>query len=227
MKRRFKRFFTHYVVPRVLAYGGKALLKLLTLTCRIHVEGMEEFLAHAGKESCILLLWHNRLMLVSTVFLKHAPHCTYTAFISQSRDGEPLALFTNSHKNGRSIRVRHNAKHEALKEMIDRLKKSQDVLIVTPDGPRGPRYEVKPGVAVAAQETGAKIFTFSWSADRFWQLNSWDQMIVPKPFATIHAVIGSPLHLSQSDTKERHSKTLEEALLGIDQESLASFKGCN
>ena len=162
-------------------------------------------------------------MLVAPVFLHYAPKFTYTAFISQSRDGEPLALFTNSFKNGRTIRVRHNAKHEALKAMIDRLKNSQEVLLVTPDGPRGPRYQVKPGVAMAAQETSAQVFPFSWSADRFWQLNSWDKMIFPKPFAKIHAKIGEPIQVLNESSVDEQSRLFEAALLDADSESAASF----
>lgn len=216
---RIKRFFSHYFIPRVLAYCGKALLKLLTFTCRIEIEGIDEFQTHASKGNCIIMLWHNRLVLVAAVFINHAPQFTYTAFISQSRDGEPLALFTSSFKNGRTIRVRHNAKHEALKEMIDRLKNSHEVLIVTPDGPRGPRYQVKPGIALAAKETSAKIFPFSWSADRFWQLKSWDKMILPKPFAKIHVKIGSPITV----TKDESVAELEKALLTVDNQSSAPF----
>lgn len=220
--RRFKRFFTHYLMPRVLAYGGKILLKLLTFTCRIEIEGIETFNKQAAEGNCILLLWHNRLMLVAAVFQKHSPQFTYTAFISQSRDGEPLALFTNSYKNGRTIRVRHDAKHEALKEMIDRLKNSKEVLMVTPDGPRGPRYHVKPGVAMAAKDTSAKVFPFSWSADRFWQLNSWDKMILPKPFAKIHVTIGAPVILD-SDSKEANSIILGNELKKADERSIVKF----
>lgn len=199
------------------------MLKLLTLTCRIKVEGLEEFKKHAGKGNCVLLLWHNRLMLVAKIFQKGTSDFIYTAFISQSRDGEPLALFTKSFKNGRTIRVRHNAKHEALKEMIDRLKNSQEILIVTPDGPRGPRYQVKPGIAVAAKETSAKIFPFSWSTDRFWQLKSWDKMILPKPFAKIHAKIGSPIVLAKEGSIEEQTQIFENALIATDQQCTFHF----
>lgn len=223
MIRRFKRFFSHYLIPRILAYGGKILLKLLVFTCWVEVRGLESFIKQADKGNSILLLWHNRLMLVASVFQNRTPKFIYRAFISQSRDGEPLALFVNSFKNGRTIRVRHNAKHEALKEMIDRLKHSQEILIVTPDGPRGPRYEVKPGVVMAAKETSAKIFPFSWSANRFWQLNSWDKMIFPKPFSTIYATIGSPILLDQESDLSSLSKVVENSLFQVDQESISHF----
>ncbi len=223
MKRFLKRFFTHYLIPRILAYGGKALLALLTISWRVRIDGIESFLEHAQQGNCILLLWHNRLMLVASVFKNCTPKLTYTAFISQSRDGEPLALFVNSFKNGRTIRVKHNAKHEALKEMIDRLKNSQEILMVTPDGPRGPRYQVKPGIVLAAQETAAKVFPFSWSANRFWQLKSWDKMIFPKPFAKIHVLIGEPITLPKEDSVGEQSQILEKALFFVDKSSLATF----
>lgn len=219
-----RQYFSHYIKPRLMAYGGKYLLKLLALTCRIEIEGLEEFKKHGGTGNCILLLWHNRLMLVAPVFQRCDPTFTYTAFISQSRDGEPLAIFTESHKNGRCIRVRHQAKHEALKEMIHRLKNSPDILLITPDGPRGPRYRVKEGVALAAKETGAKIFPFSWSANAFWQLGSWDKMIIPKPFSTIKAIIGTPIVLTENDSLEGHSEILENAMLHADAQAESFFK---
>lgn len=218
-----RQYFSHYIKPRLVAYGGRFFLKILTWTCRIEVDGLEEFQKHGGNGNCILLLWHNRLMLVAPIFNKHCAKFTYTAFISQSRDGEPLALFTESYKNGRCIRVRHNAKHEALREMIQRLKQSPDILLVTPDGPKGPRYKVKEGVTLAAQETGALVFPFSWSADSFWQLSSWDKMLIPKPFSKIKAVIGSPIKLDKTDSSDMQSKILENALLKADEKASTSF----
>ena len=162
-------------------------------------------------------------MIVAPTFKKFAPHFTYTAFISQSRDGEPLALFTNSHKNGRSIRVRHNAKHEALKKMIDRLRTSPGDHVSDAYGPKGPRYQVKEGVSLAAQETQAYVFPFSWSADAFWQLGSWDKMMIPKPFSRIKARIGSPIILDKSHLGE-NAKVLERAMLENDLCVCSAFK---
>jgi lysophospholipid acyltransferase (LPLAT)-like uncharacterized protein len=207
-----RQFISHYVTPRLLAYGGKALLKILKLTCRIEVEGFDRFRSEAQKGKCILMLWHNRLMMVAPIFQKATPELIYTAFISQSRDGEALAIFTNSYKNGRTIRVRHQAKQGALKEMIDRLKNSNEVMLVTPDGPRGPRYVLKPGIAMAAQETSATIFPFSWMADKYWQLKSWDGMMIPKPFSRITAKIGNPITLSKESSLEENRLILENAL---------------
>ncbi len=69
------------------------------------------------------MLWHNRLALVAEVFSKNASEFNYSAFVSNSRDGEPLAILAKSYPNGDIIRVHHQMRHQALKEMIQRLQK--------------------------------------------------------------------------------------------------------
>jgi lysophospholipid acyltransferase (LPLAT)-like uncharacterized protein len=175
------------------AYVGKYLLRVLFWTCRTKIEGIERFVKHASEEKCILMLWHNRLSMVAEILNKHAPQFIYTAFISKSRDGEPLAILASSYKSGKTIRVPHNARHRALKQVIVSLKTHQEVIVITPDGPRGPRYQVKPGIALAAKETQATIVPFSWKADRYWELKTWDGLRFPKPFANIQVVLGEPI----------------------------------
>ena len=55
----------------------------------------------------------------------------------------------------------------------------------TPDGPRGPRRELKPGVVAAAQRGGGVIVPIHAEADRAWRLHSWDRFMIPKPFARV------------------------------------------
>ena len=63
---------------------------------------------------------------------------------------------------------------------------------MTPDGPRGPRYQCKPGALTAAEMTGAKVIGISWSASRFFQLGSWDKMVIPLPFSKIIVSLSDP-----------------------------------
>lgn len=209
----------HSIFPYIIAYFGKGVLRLILCTCRLQVTGIQQFKEAAAKKKCILMLWHNRLPLVAEVMSRHAPQFIYAAFISNSRDGEPLAILANSYPNGRTIRVPHNARHQALRKMINHLKHRNDVVVVTPDGPRGPRYEVKPGTAAAAKEAAAAIVPLSWSASRFWQLKTWDKMIFPKPFSTIAVALGKPIDLcDEKENIEVESGLLQEALLNLDKQ---------
>lgn len=184
-------------LPYLIAYTGKIGMSLLMRTCKLEIKGLNNFIKTAKSYPCILMLWHNRLVVVPGILTKHAPEFIYTAFISKSRDGDPLALIANSYTNGRVLRVAHNARHQALSQMISQLKNGREIMLVTPDGPRGPRYEVKPGIVLAARESGAQIIPFSWEASRFWQLKTWDGMMIPKPFSTVTVTFGEGVVVSK------------------------------
>lgn len=197
-----------------MAYSAKIIFRFLLWSCRVKIEGLERFAKTAEKEPCILMLWHNRLGLVPEILNRYAPPFNYVAFVSKSRDGELLAILAESYALGRTIRVPSNNRHHALKQSIDRLKKG-DVLVFTPDGPRGPRYEVKPGIALAARAASATIIPLTWKADRFWQLKTWDGFLIPKPFAKVHVQIGDPIAVSKDVYPDLNQLTdkLQDALL--------------
>ncbi len=217
-----KKLFKKGIRPFVFAYVGKVLLRILASTCNFRIEGIDNFKKVASQKKCILMLWHNRLALVAEIMNKFAPQFIYTAFISNSRDGEMLSILANSYKNGRSIRVAHNSKHQALRKMIDHLKKRNEIMIVTPDGPRGPCYEVKPGVAKAAKETSAAIIPLTWTADRYWEFGTWDKMILPKPFSNINVVLGTPIEFNEQSTMniDEESAYLQHALSNLDLKAI-------
>lgn len=210
---RWRRFKRNFFTP-ILAYAGKTLLRLLTLTCRFEIKGLEIFLKAAEEKKCILMIWHNRLILVAEILRKYAPQYVYAALISSSKDGEILAALATSYKFGRTIRVSHHARHQALKKMINQLKYSQEIIIVTPDGPRGPRYEIKPGIAIAAKKSSTQVIPFTWSSSSFWQLGTWDKLIVPKPFSKIIITFGDPVALFETleSNLEDDSKRLKHSL---------------
>lgn len=160
------------------------------------------------------MLWHSKLILISEILNSHAAQFAYTAFISKSRDGNSLACLAESYPNGRAMRVSHNARHHALSQMINSIKNKGEIVIITPDGPRGPKQVIKPGVILAARETEAHIFPFSWKAQRYWKLKTWDQMKIPKPFTTIDVSIGCPVFLSKDNPYhyEKEASLLKDAL---------------
>jgi lysophospholipid acyltransferase (LPLAT)-like uncharacterized protein len=80
--------------------------------------------------------------------------------------------------------------------------------IVTLDGPRGPRYEVHPGVILLARKSGAPIIPVSLNAPHRWQLRSWDQTQFAKPFSQVELRFGAPLHFpADEDVDLEEAKT--------------------
>lgn len=204
-------------LPRIIAPLAKGLLKALKWTCSIRIEGEERFRQAATTAPCIVLFWHNRLALIPEILIHIAPEYRYAALISNSRDGEWIARLTNSYPQGRSIRVPHDKRAQALQEAIKELKKGKEVLVVTPDGPRGPKYRVKPGVTLAAKKSGALVVPISWQANRFWKLKTWDGFMIPKPFSTLTIKVGEAIFLSDDTSGEskegKKSQLQQETLL--------------
>ncbi len=204
---KFKRF----VLPSPLAFACKYTVKCLLWTCKIEISGLHH-LEQMGDKKGIVMLWHNSMVVMCEFFRRFLPENHYAAFLSKSRDGEPIARAINSYRNGHSIRVAHNLKHEALRSAITYLNDKGGLLLITPDGPKGPRCKMKPGIVFAAKETGAPIFAFSWEADHFWEFNSWDKLRIPKPFTTLKINISSPILLDKDVETISALSQLESAM---------------
>ena len=74
-------------------------------------------------------------------------------------------------------------------------------IAITPDGPKGPRHEVKDGVVVIAQKSKTKVIVFSLVPKRYWQFKSWDRFTIPKPFTQLDFYASEPLDLSGMEIK--------------------------
>ncbi|HRD56379.1 MAG TPA: DUF374 domain-containing protein, partial [Parachlamydiaceae bacterium] len=119
----------------------------------------------------------------------------------------------------------HDARHKALRKMINYLKHGREIVIITPDGPKGPRYQVKPGVALAARESQAKIIPFTWTASRFWQLKTWDKLLLPKPFSKIVIDLGNPISFEKDQAFDlsQASAYLQTSLTSLDKQGISGL----
>lgn len=192
-----------------IAKLSKFFLYMLIKTCRIKIEGMEQFSELITKEKCILMLWHNRIAITLLILAYYTPEIPYAALVSASRDGDILSYIIHSYKNGNTIRVPHLARYQALQEIIRHIEARKQFVVITPDGPRGPCYEIKPGIAIAALETEAHVISLNWEAKKYWELKTWDKLRLPKPFTTIYFTFGTPLRFDkQTKTSLEEAKTI-------------------
>ena len=199
----WKRLIHKKLFPFLIITLGKKLLSLLLWTCKWQINGLETFKKVANQEKCILAFWHNRLVIAPYILTQYAPEFIYSALISNSRDGELISSLVQSYKIGRTIRVSHHSRHEALREFIQHIETKTSILVITPDGPRGPIYKVKEGIALAALETKAHTIRLNWTANKMWELNTWDKLRIPKPFSTINVFFENPIVLEKSDRMDR------------------------
>lgn len=89
---------------------------------------------------------------------------------------------------------------------------------ITPDGPRGPFQKVKSGVVYISKATGFPIVPISYSVSKYKMLKSWDKFIIPLPFSKGVYVIGKPIYIPSTITKEEipnYQRVVEEEMIRI------------
>jgi len=167
-----------------------AVVKVNGVTLRWDVRGWKGVaeLERQG-ERCIFCFWHNRLLYIGY----HICRIPLTMLISRSKDGAYIAALSRMYgiEAVRGSSTRGGAR--ALVEMVALARSSTRHVGITPDGPKGPLYEVQPGLVVLAQKTGLPVVPVSLSATRVHRFASWDRFLVPLPFARVHVRYGTPM----------------------------------
>ena len=209
----FKKILT-FIKTALIIIFGRVLLRLLLMTCRVKIVGLDDFIETASNNRCMIMLWHNRLAIVPQILSRYTSKFSFAAVISASRDGKLLEAIVKSYKRGFTIRVGHLKRYQALKELIRTIEERKHIVIITPDGPRGPVYEMKPGIAIAALETGAQVIALDWRAKRMWELKTWDKLRFPKPFTEITVTFKKCPDIAQvpGQSLEDALATLKESL---------------
>lgn len=173
----------------IAAALGPWLVRALAATWRIRVRGAEHL--HALRQAhrpFVFVLWHSRILPL----LFHHRHQGIVLLISRHRDGQHLANL-GERWGYSSVRGSTNRGGEVgLLGVVRALQGGAEVAI-TPDGPRGPAEHVQPGAIAAAQHSGAALLPLGAQPSSAWHLGSWDRMCIPKPFARLEIVYGTPI----------------------------------
>jgi lysophospholipid acyltransferase (LPLAT)-like uncharacterized protein len=198
-----------------------ALVRLLARTLQIRrEEAAVNALWRAGTPA-IYAVWHGRILLLPHLYGWRRAR----VLVSRSRDGELLtrfvAYFGLEAVRGSSSR----GGAEALRLLARSLREGRDAVLV-PDGPRGPRESVKPGIVALARLSGAPIVPMALGASPEWRLRSWDEFRIPRPFARCVLRFGEPIRVPERadrGVQEAARKEVETALRAlswqVDQEA--------
>lgn len=208
----------HQKLAAALIYSG---LRCLAATIRFRLEDRSGFFNRASKERLIFAIWHNRLALSAFLYRRHflrfAPERRMAAMVSASRDGGLLARILE-HFSIEPVRGSSSRRGpQALREMVSWAEDGYD-LAITPDGPRGPCYEVQEGVISTAQLTGLPIVPVAYHLSWKIRPRSWDRFQIPLPFTrcelTAGRVMRVPREASEAE-REALRKQLEAELRAI------------
>jgi len=196
---------------------GFRLLQLWARTLRYEIDDRAGMIGTPVSENFIGALWHNRLLIFPFVLRRFFVNRHGAALISASRDGELLAdaikRFGFDVVRGSSSRLGASA----ILQLEGVLASGRDV-VITPDGPRGPAYELGPGIIFLAQKSGAAVVPINMEYSSCWRIKSWDRFIVPRPFARVRVIIGAPYRVrstSTDDEFEAERLRLQNAMMAL------------
>ncbi len=182
---------------RIAVPLGIGIIRLWWRTCRVvRVEGAENLeRALAKAPSLVPCYWHQHQLFCGKYLIEQRPRGLVVGWlISPSVDGELGAMMVGR-IGGRVIRG--SSSHtgaRALRDYYQALVQDGVSPVVTPDGPRGPRFKFKPGAVLLAQMSGRPMLPMAYAASRAW-LIKWDKFVIPVPFSRIVIAIGPPRYV--------------------------------
>jgi len=152
------------------------------------------------KDNSILVGWHGELFVLPSIYKNLDISGEKFGVISHHHDGDVISNSLNlmgiksirgsSSKGGRGVII----------SSIREIKKSNNVFF-TPDGPRGPRYTLSDGALSLAIKFKLPIIIIGYKSNRYWQFNSWDRFVIPKPFSKMD-IYYQTLDVSNMDIDE-------------------------
>jgi len=142
------------------------------------------FISPVSDAQHVCVCWHGELLMSPQAYRKIHRKQPASAIISSHFDGSLIAgtlqllgirpLRGSTKKGARQV----------LLQAFKSIRKGEEVLI-TPDGPRGPRHSMSDGAVGIALKSDLPIFIMNFTAEKYWQLKSWDRFVIPKPFAKV------------------------------------------
>jgi lysophospholipid acyltransferase (LPLAT)-like uncharacterized protein len=173
---------TGWRMPLLWLAGVLVRLWCRTLRVDYDPEGVRKL--HRDPTPVAMMMWHNRLFMVPWLARFAWPDRPVYGLVSASRDGANLAKFFDyiGMKTVRGSSSRFG--REALRELIAVQRAGRDIAI-TPDGPRGPIYQLKAGALLAARRTRSPLLLIGVEFHGAWRVRSWDRFCIPKPFSRV------------------------------------------
>lgn len=201
---------------------GVRLYRLSARTWRVQIQGAKHLEAAKGKRGGYFMsLWHGK-MLIGMPF-----HCGrgYQILVSASGDGDISEHLLKSFGYGVIRGSSSKGGARALREMLSALHKGE-VLVLTPDGPRGPTHSMNPGLAFMARATGHGMVPCGFAVEKAWFAKSWDRMALPKPWTRVAFHYEEPVFVARDADEEEQvhaTELLRERMLEAERQAAAAL----
>jgi lysophospholipid acyltransferase (LPLAT)-like uncharacterized protein len=198
------------IVLRIIIATGYWFIRLIGPTLRLSVSYEEGAQPTVGHSPLITSFWHACIIPATYIFR----NLGVRVMSSNSYDGEYMGRII--HKFG-FVAVKGSSSRNAVRALLGLRRALQEgwTVAFSLDGPRGPRHKVKPGPVTLARSSGVPLSMFHIAVERAWVLNTWDRLIIPKPFSRVllhfGQLISVPADVVDEDI-ERYQQQLQDSL---------------
>lgn len=201
----------------VLTFILYLLFKLIFKTYRFKIENQEiiDQLRESGKPF-IYAFWHEHIL---ATIASQNPHNVY-AMISQSDDGQ---IATDIVKKMGFNAIRGSSDRRAVRVAKQAIKvlRAGSILGIAIDGPKGPRREIKEGIASIARLCEVPILGLVFRPQSYWEVRSWDRFKIPRPFSKIHLQYSQPVEIPKSANEELITTKIDELKANLNSDSMS------
>jgi lysophospholipid acyltransferase (LPLAT)-like uncharacterized protein len=185
----------------ILAWLLGAYLATVLRTIRWKLVGEANVAPCFKDQAAVVAFWHERLSLMPQLWLearRRGAPMNLHVLVSRHRDGRLIGRLMQRFGVGLVHGSSSRGGAASLRTCIALLQ-AGDHIVITPDGPRGPRRVAAAGVAQLAAMAGVPVLPTAAQTTRRVTLDSWDRMVLPLPFGRGIIVCGAPIAVDQTD----------------------------
>jgi lysophospholipid acyltransferase (LPLAT)-like uncharacterized protein len=214
-----KRILKNKLVQGLICWVAQIYIRIVYITGAWEIRGQQYSDALIkSKQPFIVAFWHGRLLMVPPFSPKGLK---VNVVISNHNDGELIAKVIKHFGYGL---IRGSSRKEGASALRGALRaiNENEVVVITPDGPRGPRMRVGGTVSNIAHMSGVPILPITYSTSSAKIFRSWDRFMLAKPFAKNIFICGEPIYVSKSSDEnviKNTSIALEIALNNITRQA--------
>ena len=205
------------------SWVGYLAVLLIGRSLRWEVYGWENWEAARQRgRGLIYTFWHREIFAACWFWRRRG----IVVMTSRNFDGEYIARIIQRHGYGAARGSSTYGASRALTEMIECLRNGRDAAF-TIDGPRGPKFVAKKGPILLARTSGAPVTAFYAAVQRSWVLNTWDKLVIPKPFSPVLVRVARKIYVpadADDAAMEKYHAEMQAALERVTEFAEAQFQ---
>jgi len=200
------------IVLSLIVAAGTTLIRLIGSTLRVAISYEEGAQTTLEQRPLVVSFWHS-CIIPATYICRGMGVRVMSSF---SYDGEYMGRII---KKFGYVPVKGSSSRNPVRALLG-LRRALDegwTVAFTLDGPRGPRHKVKPGPVGLGRSAGLPLSVFHVGVDKAWVLNSWDRMMIPKPFSRALLRFGKLIQVPADASDEDLARYSDELQASLDR----------